>query len=46
VERLGLICKDDALKNAFVNTQGQIEWLAMSKDALLEQSFEEFMDNG
>jgi len=32
--------------NAFVNTQAQIEWLALTKDALLEQSFEEFMKNG
>jgi hypothetical protein len=46
VKRLGLICKDDALTNAFVNTQAQIEWPAMTKDALLEQSFEEFMKNG
>jgi len=46
VERLGLICKDDALMNAFVNTQAQIEWLALSKGALLEQSFEEFLQNG
>jgi len=46
VQRLGLICKNDALMNAFVNTQAQIEWLALTKDALLEQSFEEFMKSG
>ena len=46
VERLGLICKDDALMNAFVNTQAQIELLAMTKGDLLEQSFEQFMENG
>jgi hypothetical protein len=46
VKRLALICKDDALMNAFVNTQAQIEWLAAAKDTLLEQSFEEFMKNG
>jgi hypothetical protein len=46
VKRLGLICKDDALMNAFVNTQIQIELLAMARDDLLEQSFEEFMKNG
>jgi len=46
VKRLGLICKNDALMNAFVNTQSQIEWLVMAKDDRLEQSFEEFMKNG
>jgi hypothetical protein len=46
VKRLGLICKNDALMNAFVNTQSQIEWLAMTKNDRLEQSFEEFMKNG
>jgi hypothetical protein len=46
VKRLGLICKDDALMNAFVNTQIQIELLAMAKDDRLEQSFEEFMKDG
>jgi hypothetical protein len=46
VERLGFICKNDGLMNAFVNTQAQIEWLAMTKDALLEESFEEFQKNG
>ena len=46
VDRLRLVCKDDALINAFVNTQVQIEWLAMTKDAMLERSFEEFMKNG
>jgi hypothetical protein len=46
VKRLGLICKDDALMNAFVNTQVQIQLLVMTKDALLDQTFEEFMKNG
>ena len=46
VKRLELICEDDALMNAFVNTQMRIELLAMTKDALLEQSFEDFMKNG
>jgi hypothetical protein len=46
VARLGLICQDDALMNAFVNTQAQIEWLAMSQGTLLERSFEEFMKDG
>ena len=46
VERLRLICKSDALVNAFVNTQAQIEWLAMSQGAVLEQSFEEYLANG
>jgi hypothetical protein len=46
VERLRLICKNDALMNAFVNTQAQIECLAMTKGALLEQSFEEYLANG
>jgi hypothetical protein len=42
VNRLRLICKDDALMNAFVNTQTQIELLLVTKDALLEQAFEDF----
>jgi hypothetical protein len=46
VKRLGLICKNDALMNAFVNTQAQIEWLATSEGAVLEQSFEDFLKNG
>jgi len=46
VERLRLICKNDALMNAFVNTQAQIEWLAASEGTLLEQSFEDFLKNG
>jgi hypothetical protein len=29
--------------NAFVNTQAQIEYLAMSNEAVLEQSFEEYL---
>ncbi|HUJ44856.1 MAG TPA: hypothetical protein VLW52_14750 [Opitutaceae bacterium] len=45
VERLRLICKEDALINAFVNTQAQIETLATSKGALLERSLEEFLRN-
>jgi hypothetical protein len=43
VKRLGLICKNDVLMNAFVNTQAQIEYLAMSNEAVLEQSFEEYL---
>ncbi|HTQ30086.1 MAG TPA: hypothetical protein VMI53_02655 [Opitutaceae bacterium] len=35
VKRLRLICKNDALLNAFVNTQAQIECLALTKGALL-----------
>jgi hypothetical protein len=46
VERLGLISKNDALMNAFVNTQAQIEYLAMSKGAVLEESFEDHLRNG
>ena len=46
VKRLGLICKNDVLMNAFVNTQAQIEYLAMGGDAVLEQSFEEYLKNG
>ena len=45
VERLRLICKEDALMNAFVNTQAQIECLATSKGALLERSIAQFMRN-
>jgi hypothetical protein len=32
--------------NAFVNTQAQIEYLAMSKGAVLEESFEDHLRNG
>ncbi|HZP59531.1 MAG TPA: hypothetical protein VFB27_04340 [Opitutaceae bacterium] len=35
VKRLRLICKNDALLNAFVNTQAQIECMALTKGALL-----------
>ena len=45
VKRLALICKDDALKNAFVNVQGQIELLAVTQGAMLEGSFEDFLAN-
>jgi hypothetical protein len=45
VQRLRLICRSDVLMAAFVNTQNQIEYLALCKDALLEQSFEDFLKN-
>ncbi|HUL53004.1 MAG TPA: hypothetical protein VLT83_06300 [Opitutaceae bacterium] len=45
VDRLALVCKEEALMNAFVNTQAQIETLATSKGALLERSFAEFLQN-
>jgi hypothetical protein len=40
VKRLQLVCKYDALVNAFVNTQAQIELLATTKGDLLEESLE------
>jgi hypothetical protein len=46
VERLGLICKNDALMNAFAHTQAQIQWLVMIKDEHLQQSFADFMKKG
>jgi hypothetical protein len=46
VKRLGLICKNDALMSAFVNTQVQIEYLAMSRETVLKQSFEEYLKSG
>jgi hypothetical protein len=45
VERLRLICTSDVLMAAFVHTQSQIEYLALCKGALLEQSFEDFLKN-
>jgi hypothetical protein len=44
VKRLGLICKNDVLMSAFVNIQAQIEYLAMKGEAVLEQSFEEYLE--
>lgn len=35
VKRLRLICKNDALLNAFVNTQAQIECMALTKGSLI-----------
>ncbi len=46
VNRLRLICKDEALMNAFVNTQVQIEWLATTKGAVVDHEFEKFMREG
>jgi CheY-like chemotaxis protein len=46
VQRLGLISTDDALKNAFVNTLAQIQWLAMNKGDVIAQAFEEFKQTG
>ena len=43
VNRLRLICKDDALMNAFVNTQVQIERLAASEGALVDHVIAEFV---
>ena len=41
VSRLQLICKRDALVNAFVNTQAQIECLALTESGLLDELLEE-----
>jgi hypothetical protein len=41
VERLRLVCKNDALINAFARTQAQIEFLAMADGDELEQLFAE-----
>ncbi len=41
MNRLRLICKNDALINAFVNTQSQIECLAITKGTLLNHIMSE-----
>lgn len=43
VNRLRLICKDDTLMNAFVNTQVQIERLAASKGGMVDHAIDDFM---
>lgn len=42
VERLNLVCKNDAFMNAFVNTQLVTEFLSMGIRESLNQSFENF----
>ncbi len=46
VNRLRLICKDETLVNAFVNTQAQIERLAAAKGAVVEQAIDAFLKDG
>ena len=41
VKRLALVCKDEALINAFVNTQVHIELLAATGPSLLARSFKD-----
>ena len=38
--------KNDVLMSAFVNVQGQIDYLAMSKGAVIEETFADYARNG
>ena len=46
VQRLQLVCKHDALVNAFVNTQAQIECLTLAAGDAVDRQLEEFLAGG
>jgi hypothetical protein len=46
IKRLDLICKKDALVNAFYNMQAAVDFLAMEKDEILSKAFQPSDEKG
>jgi hypothetical protein len=45
IERISLLCQNDAFLNAFVETQAVLEYLTMNIKETIENKFNQFVDN-